>query len=123
MLHLRYERVTAKLSVASGVVSVDIATARSDWEQGYARLLDESRDPVYEERLRAQLEVVTNELRRRLGGAFTLRELAETYAASESWVREAVEDHAPSPGWPRTLAVVGDAAFHLYARGAVDYTP
>jgi hypothetical protein len=97
--------------------------ARSDWEQGYARLLDEARDPARGEQLHTQLEVVTNELRRRVGGTFTLRELAEAYVYSDSWAREAVADHAPFPGWPRTLSVVGDAAFHLYARGAVDYTP
>ena len=97
--------------------------ARSDWEQGYARLLDEARDPVYGEQLHVQLEVVTDELRRRVGGTFTLRELAEAYLDADSWAREAVADHAPFPGWPRTLALVGDAAFYIYARGAVDYAP
>jgi hypothetical protein len=104
-------------------VNVDVMAARSDWEQGYARLLDEARDPVHAERLHAQLEVVTAALRRRVGGMFTLRELAEAYVNSESWAHEAVANHAPFPGWPRTLAVVGDAAFYIYARGAVDYTP
>jgi hypothetical protein len=27
------------------------------------------------------------------------------------------------PDWTRTLALVEAAAFHLYARGAVDYAP
>jgi len=34
-----------------------------------------------------------------------------------------VEDHAATPGWPRTLALVQDAAFHTYQRGASDYKP
>jgi hypothetical protein len=104
-------------------VNVDLVAARNDWEQGYARLLEEARDPVHGERLHAQLEVVTAELRRRVGGTFTLRELAEAYVNADSWAREAVADHAPFPGWPRTLAVVGDAAFYIYARAAVDYSP
>jgi hypothetical protein len=104
-------------------VTADLTAARSDWEQGYLRLLDEARDPTLAARLHAQLEAVTAELRRRVGGTYTLRELAEAYVDSERWTREAVADHAPAPGWPRTLTVVGDAAFHLYARGAVDYAP
>jgi hypothetical protein len=34
-----------------------------------------------------------------------------------------VSERAATPGWPRTLAIVQDTAFHLYQRGAVDYTP
>ena len=40
---------------------------------------------------------------------------------SDEWVRDTVSERAPTPGWPRTLAIVQDAAFHLYQRGAVDY--
>jgi hypothetical protein len=58
-----------------------------------------------------------------VGGTFTLAQLARAYAGSERWAREAVSERAPAPGWPRTLALVGDAAFHLYARAAVDYEP
>ena len=104
-------------------MAVDVVSARSDWEQGYLRLLDEARDPILGPRLHAQVEAVTAELRRRVGGTFTLRELAAAYVDSERWAREAVAQHATPPGWPRTLALVGDAAFHLYSRGAVDYAP
>jgi hypothetical protein len=104
-------------------VTADVTAARSDWEQGYLRLLDAARDPMLADRLHAQMEAVTAELRKRVGGTYTLRELAQAYAGSESWMREAVAEHAPTPGWPRTLALVGDAAFHLYARGAADYAP
>ena len=45
------------------------------------------------------------------------------YDRAEAWVRDAVSEHAATPGWPRTLALVEDAAFHLYQRGAVDYKP
>jgi hypothetical protein len=101
-------------------VTADVTAARSDWEQGYLRLLDAARDPTLADRLHAQMEAVTAELRKRVGGTYTLRELVQAYAGSESWMREAVAEHAATPGWPRTLAVAGDAAFHLYARGAAD---
>ena len=82
-----------------------------------------SRDPVAADRLDAQLEVVTGELRRRIGQTFTLEELVAIYDRAESWVRDVVSEHAATPGWPRTLALVEDTAFHLYQRGAVDYKP
>jgi hypothetical protein len=104
-------------------VSADVAIARSEWKDGYVRLLDEARDPARAEALHAEVDAVTAELRKRVGATFTLRELAAAYPDSERWTREAVSDLASSPGWPRTLSLVGAAAFHLYARGAVDYTP
>ena len=70
-----------------------------------------------------QVDAVTAELRRRVGQTFTLAELAAAYAGAERWSRDAVASSAPPAGWPRTLALVEAAAFHLYARGAVDYTP
>ena len=86
-------------------------------------MLDEARDPASAERLHTQMNAVTAELRRRVGATFTLRDLTEAYVDSERWAWEAVAEHAPAPGWSRTLSLVGDAAFHLYARGALDYTP
>ena len=49
--------------------------------------------------------------------------LADAYAGADEWTRQAVEEHAPTPGWARTVSMVSDAAFYIYARGAVDYTP
>jgi hypothetical protein len=67
------------------------------------------------------VELVTNELRKRVGQTYTLAELAAAYGDAERWARELVEERAPSPGWPRDLALVLAAAFHAYQRGAVDY--
>jgi hypothetical protein len=100
-----------------------VDVARREWEDGYRRFQAASRDPVVADRLSAQLEVVTSELRRRIGQTFTLEELVAMYDRAEAWVRDAVSEHAATPGWPRTLALVEDAAFHLYQRGAVDYKP
>ena len=104
-------------------MAVVIEAVRHEWEDGYRRFEAASRDPVAAERLNAQLEVVTDELRRRIGQTFTVEQLAIAYDRADAWVRDAVSEHAATPGWPRTLALVEDAAFHLYQRGAVDYAP
>ncbi len=101
----------------------DLDSARRDWEDGHRRLELASRDDAQAERLRLQFDVVSAELRRRVGGTFTLAMLAEAYAGSDTWTRQAIEEHAATPGWARSVSMVGDAAFHVYARGAVDYTP
>lgn len=100
-----------------------LESARQEWEDGYRRFLDETQDPGQAELLHAQVEIVTEELRRRIGQHFTLDELAQAYSEADRWVREAVEEREPAPGWPQTLALVEDAAFYLYQRGAVDYAP
>jgi hypothetical protein len=104
-------------------VTADLDAARREWEDGYRRLIEQSRDPASGERLYRQVAVVTDELRKRVGGTFTLAELAEAYAGADRWAPEAVAERAALPGWPATVAIAGDAAFHLYARGAVDYEP
>jgi hypothetical protein len=104
-------------------VVLALEVVRSEWEDGYRRFRDLSRDRVAADRLGLQLEVVTDELRKRVGQTFTLEDLAARYAAADEWVRDTVSERAPTPGWPRTLSIVQDAAFHLYQRGAVDYAP
>ena len=104
-------------------VVLALEVVRSEWDDGYRRFRDLSRDRVAADRLSVQLEVVTDELRKRVGQTFTLEDLAAKYAAADEWVRDMVSERAPTPGWPRTLAIVQDAAFHLYQRGAVDYSP
>ena len=105
------------------ITDAELDSARREWEEGYRRLLDQSDDATTTERLLAQVDVVAAELRRRVGGVFTLRELAEAYGRAEEWSRAVVAEEAASPGWPRTLSLVEAAAFHLYARGAQDYAP
>jgi hypothetical protein len=100
-----------------------LETVRQEWEEGNRRFEEAVRDPQVGRRLLRQLEVVTDELRKRVGQTFTLADLAHAYRDADRWVRDAVEDRAGSPGWPRTVSLVQDAAFHLYQRGAIDYTP
>jgi hypothetical protein len=104
-------------------VTAEVEIARAEWEEAYRRLLQDASDPVRAEGLRLQLGVLTDELRKRVGGTYTLQELAAAYRDAEGWSREAIAERAAAPGWPRTLTVVAGAAFHLYARGALDYGP
>ena len=94
---------------------------RHEWEEGHRDLEAERGDRTRYRRLVAQVEVVTDELRRRVGSTFTLRELAAAYRDADTWARQTVADRAPGPGWPRDLALVLAAAFHGYQRGASDY--
>ena len=100
----------------------DVESARLEWKDAYRDLAQAALDPARENALRLQLEVVTSELRRRVGGTFTLRELADEYTRADVWARDALAEGG-APGWPRTLSLVEGAAFHLYSRGAVDYSP
>jgi hypothetical protein len=94
---------------------------RHEWEDGHRRLEEERDDRARYRRLLEQVGVVDDELRRRVGGTFTLAELADAYRDADAWARQAVADRAPGPGWPRDLSLVLAAAFHAYQRGAADY--
>jgi hypothetical protein len=73
--------------------------------------------------LLAQVEGITDELRRRIGSVYTLDELAAEYRRAESWVRDALAELPPEVRWTPGVSVATDAAFYLYARGARDYEP
>jgi hypothetical protein len=102
---------------------MSLQTARVDWERGFAEIEAQKREPRRYARLLDAVDAVTQELRARIGQTFTLEQLVEAYGDVERWGREAVAERAPYEGWPRDLALVQDAAFHLYARGAVDFQP
>ena len=104
-------------------MSRDVQSSRQDWEEAFRRYETELRDPIQAERLRPQLTLLREELRKRIGSTFTLAELADSYRTSEAWARDAISERAAAPGWPRTLSIVEGAAFRIYSRGAVDYEP
>jgi len=100
-----------------------VEVARQEWEDGSRRL-----EAVREDRLRYRqllelLELVLDELRKRIGQTYTLRELVGAYGESDRWGREVLEERAAVPGWPRDLTLVLAAAFDAYQRGAIDYEP
>jgi hypothetical protein len=104
-------------------VATPTETVRREWQDSHRRFEQLARDPVAGPQLLEQLEIVTDELRKRVGQTFTLDELAAHYKAAERWTREAIAERAPTPGWARTVALVEDEAFHRYQTGAVDYAP
>lgn len=102
---------------------MSVNLARQQWEDGARRVSEAAHDPVQYGRIVAVVDVLVDELRRRVGSTYTLAELVDEYARADRWARDVVAEAAPVPGWPRSLAAAEDAAFHVYARGAVDYSP
>jgi hypothetical protein len=96
--------------------AVAVEHARQQWDEGHRRLQSYSVDRALFLQLHAQVNAVVDELNRRVGQTFTLAELADAYREADRWIYEVL-------GPARQLAIVQDAAFHLYARGAVDYAP
>jgi hypothetical protein len=96
-------------------VSYAVENALFQWEEGERRLREAS------EPARGQLEraamVVLDELRRRLGSAFRVEELASLYARDVDWASDIAQNQAAGTdtGW------VVDAAFGRYAREASNY--
>ena len=104
---------------------VMLETARYQWEEGRRRLEEHGSETARYRHLMLLVDAVTDELRRRVGGTFTLAELALVYDRAEDWVREVVIDATPlkARAGLKDTALVQDAAFSRYARGASDYVP
>ncbi len=100
-----------------------VEVARQEWEEGSRRLEAAREDGRRYRQLLELLDLVLDELRRRLGQTYTLAELVAAYGESERWAREVLEERATSPGWPRDLTLVLAAAFDAYQRGAINYKP
>jgi hypothetical protein len=100
-----------------------VEVARQEWEEGSRRLETAREDRRRYRQLLELLELVLDELRKRMGQTYTLAELVAAYGESERWAREVLEERAGAPGWPRDLTVVLAAAFDAYQRGAIDYEP
>jgi hypothetical protein len=100
-----------------------VEVARQEWEEGSRRLEAAREDGRRYRQLVELLELVLDELRKRVGQTYTLRELVAAYGDSEGWAREVLEERAQRSGWPRDLTIVLAAAFDAYQRGATDYEP
>ena len=85
-------------------------TALFQW-QNAERRLRELEPGRTRQRLERQLELIVDELRRRLGSTFALEELAEFYGEGTGWADELIGLN----GW------LVDAAFARYAREAKNY--
>ena len=102
-----------------------LAAARSEWDDGLRRLDATQREPRRHREIAPLVDAIVDELRRRVGQTYTLEELAHAYAGAEDWVREIVvhETEPRSRAGLADTALVQDAAFGRYARGATDYRP
>lgn len=103
-------------------MATSLDAVRQQWEEGNRRFASQASNPAYPQLLE-QLELASDELRKRVGETFTLAQLADAYRASDHWLRDALAERTAAPGWTRHFSVVQDAAFHRYARGATDYSP
>ena len=102
---------------------MDLELARQQWQDGNRRVEGVRADRVRYARLTEQVDVLVAALRTRVGQVFTLDELADAYDGADEWAHSTLDDaqpDAPPTSEPGTLA---DAAFHVYARGALDYRP
>ena len=100
-----------------------VVVTRQEWEEGTRRLEGARDDERRYGQLVRSLELLLDELRKRLGQTYTLRELVTAYGESDRWAREVLSEHAETTGWSRDLSIVVAAAFGAYQRGAIDYEP
>ena len=100
-----------------------VEVARQEWQEASRRLEAAREDSRRYRQLLELLELVLDELRKRIGQTYTLAELVAAYGESERWAREVLDERAGTPTWPRDLTVVLAAAFDAYQRGAIDYEP
>jgi hypothetical protein len=91
------------------------------WEEGQRRLAGApAGERLAMERVVEELVV---QLRRRLGGPFTVAELARLYVEQGTdWCFDVAVRVAPSTPSAWDLTTVAGAAFAGYARGAIDYS-
>lgn len=95
---------------------------RHEWEESARRLEAVASDPSLYHALLEQVETVSDELRKRVGQTYSLADLADAYLDAERWAAQTLAEEE-APRWPQNLATVVGAAFHRYARGALDYEP
>ena len=95
-----------------------LETARQQWDEGLRRLDTVGAETARGRHLWLLVEAVLAELRRRVGQA-------RAYAGAEDWVRDVGPEAAPPQARAgiSDVALVQDAAFAHYARGASDYRP
>jgi hypothetical protein len=99
---------------------VQTETALQLWQDGARRLRDAA------PRDRAQLErtadAVYDELRRRLGGAFTTEDLARLYGQDGDWVLDVAMKLAPDNPNAWDAQTIAGVAYSRYVREAIDWS-
>ncbi|MDO8185939.1 hypothetical protein Q5424_05615 [Conexibacter sp. JD483] len=95
-------------------------TAIHLWQDGERRL--RATPPPLRERLERAADAAVDELRRRLGGAFTTEELVALYSDSGDWVLDVAMATVPNDPEAWDAATVGGVAFARYVREASDWS-
>jgi hypothetical protein len=91
------------------------------WQDGQRRLSEA--EPADRPALERVIDELVTQLRRRLGGPFTVAELARLYAdQGTDWCFDVAVRIAPGTPAAWDLTTVAGAAFARYAREASDYT-
>jgi hypothetical protein len=101
------------------LLRVPYESAQEQWQAGLRRL--EEAFPEQQPTLERVTREIYNELRRRLGGQFTLDELGELYDEGTGWATDLAVEIAPDEPIAWDARVVADAAFGRYMRAAVDF--
>lgn len=94
-------------------------TASHQWREGQRRLDEASREELRV--LDRVVQRIYEELRRRLGSAFTTDELVELYESGTGWAQRLAMEAAPEDPWAWEPRTVVDGAFARYVREASDY--
>ena len=94
-------------------------TALPQWEEGLRRLNDAP--PEHRRALERVTKAIEDDLRRRLGGAFTSSELADLYDQGTGWTTDLAVATAPEDPFAWDARIVADAAFGRYLRAATDF--
>jgi hypothetical protein len=103
----------------ANVIAVSFDTAIYQWRAGERRLAEaEPPESVALERVTARIHA---ELRRRLGGPFTVDELVALYDRGTGWCLDVAYAVAPGAPWAWDMRIVADAAFARYVREAADF--
>ena len=90
-----------------------------EWKQGERRAAAlPAQQQVAVDRV---VDELVKELRRRLGGPFTVDELVALYDAGTSWCMDVAFALAPGAPWAWDPRVSADAAFARYVREARDF--
>jgi hypothetical protein len=96
-------------------VAYTIENALFQWEEGEARIRDA--EPNEARELDRAARLVVDALRRRLGGTFTLGELADFYGEGTDWVSDEVQRRF----FDTDTSAAVNAGFLRYAFGASDF--
>jgi hypothetical protein len=107
------------LSVASLAAVSSYEIAAQQWRAGVRRL--EAAPPDEQRILVRVVDAIVVELRRRLGGRFTVEELSELYDRGTSWCLDIAVEVAPDDPRAWEADTVADAAFARYVREAADF--